>query len=395
MTKLIKEKVNQSIKILQDLDIDVWLTFVRETSACGDPVLPLIYGHDLTWQSAIIFTKSNDRIIILGRFETDTANSLGIFNRIIPYDQSIRGFLVNTLEELNPNQIAINFSKDDVLSDGLKYGLYQVLLDYFDTSPLRNKLISAERIINSLRSQKTPLELELTKKAVETTQQFYDLTFEFMKPGMTEKQIAEFMHQLLKDNNLETAWDYKTCPAVNAGPESPIGHVGPGTITVQPGQIVHFDFGIKQDGYCSDIQRVVYVLSEDEKSVPEAVQLGFNTVTSAIQTAVNGMKPGVLGKEVDSIARNVITQAGYPEYMYATGHQIGKLAHDGAGILGPEWERYGNTPNFPLESGQVYAVEPGLFVNGYGYIGIEENVVVTDNGTEFISNPQTDLIIKK
>jgi Xaa-Pro aminopeptidase len=216
-----------------------------------------------------------------------------------------------------------------------------------------------------------------------------------MKPGMTEREIAGFMHQQLKEKNLEPAWEYETCPAVNTGPESPIGHVSPSDISIKPGQIVHFDFGIKENGYCSDIQRVVYVLADDEKSVPEPVQFGFSTVTAAIQTAIAGMKPGVLGKEVDSIARNVITKAGFPEYLYATGHQIGQLAHDGAGILGPEWERYGDTPNLPLESGQVYAIEPGLFIDGYGYIGIEENVVVTDNGAEFISQPQTVLIISK
>ncbi len=104
MSNLIKEKVNQTIRILQELDIDVWLTFVRETSACGDPILPLIYGHDLTWQSAIIFTKTNDRTIILGRLEADTAKSLGIFSKVIPYDRSIRELLTTTLEELNPNK---------------------------------------------------------------------------------------------------------------------------------------------------------------------------------------------------------------------------------------------------------------------------------------------------
>ncbi len=270
-----------------------------------------------------------------------------------------------------------------------------MLLDYLNASPLRNKLISAERIINSLRSRKTRLEIELIQNAVDTTQWIYEQTFKFMKPGMTEKQIAGYMHQQLKENNLETAWENETCPAVNAGPESPIGHVGPSNIVVQPGHIVHFDFGIKQNGYCSDIQRVVYVMPDGEKTIPEPVMHGFKTVTDAIQKTVAEMKPGILGKEVDAIAREVITESGYPEYMYATGHHIGQLVHDGAGILGPEWERYGDTPNLQLESGQVYAVEPGLMVDGYGYIGIEEDVLVTDNGAEFISTPQKELIIIK
>ena len=123
------------------------------------------------------------------------------------------------------------------------------------------------------------------------------------------------------------------------------------------------------------------------------MQRGFDTIVQAVQDAVAAMKPGALGKEIDAIARQVVTQAGYPEYKYATGHHLGRLAHDGAGVLGPSWERYGDTPNYPLEAGHIYTVEPGLEVPGFGYIGLEEDVLVTESGAQYLGLPQTELIL--
>jgi Xaa-Pro aminopeptidase len=211
---------------------------------------------------------------------------------------------------------------------------------------------------------------------------------------MAETQISDFMHAQLDEFDVQAAWEFEGCPIVNAGPESPLGHVRPGDLKIERGQILHIDFGIKQDEYCSDIQRVAYFLAHGESHPPEPVQRGFETIVRAIQAAIAVMKPGIPGREVDAIARGVVTSAGYEEYKYATGHQLGRLAHDGAGILGPVWERYGNTPNYPLEAGHVYTVEPGLIVPGYGYIGLEEDVLVTETGAEFLGEPQVELILK-
>lgn len=393
MLSLVQEKVQQAIAILQELDLDMWLTFVRETSAGGDPVLPLIYGLDLTWQSALVLTKSGNRIAIVGRLEAEAARRTGAYDTVIYYDQSFQPELLSLLDKLQPGRIAINYSINDVHADGLTHGMYQLLCKYLDGTPYLSRLVSAEKLLSALRGRKTKQEIDRVQASICTTFDIYQRTYEYLKVGMTEKEVSDFMHAQLDEFGVQPAWELINCPTVNAGPDSPIGHVGPTEIKIQPGHLIHFDFGVLQDDYCSDIQRVVYFLRPGEQTPPPEVQRGFETVRSAIQNALAAMQPGIPGKTVDQAARQTILSAGYPEYPYATGHQVGRVVHDGAGILGPEWERYGDTPNYLLEAGQVYTLEPGLAIPGYGYLGLEEDVLVTSTGARYLGDPQSELIV--
>jgi Xaa-Pro aminopeptidase len=393
MSLIIKEKSTQAVDILNEKDVDVWLTFVRETSAGEDAVLPLIYSHDLTWQSALIFAQSGEKIAIVGTFETETARRLGAYTEIIAYQHSLRESLLEVLTRLSPKSIAINYSINDPHADGLSHGMYQLLLNYLSGTEFVERLVSAESVIGSLRGRKTNEEVKRIRSAINTTETIYRSTFNYLQRGLSELQIAEYMHGLLDQYGVDPAWEKAHCPIVNTGPDSAAGHVGPTGLTVEPGHLVHFDFGVRQEKYCSDIQRMVYVLAPSEDRPPQPVIKGFTTVVEAIFQAVEAMKPGVLGHEIDTIAREHVLNAGFPEYKHATGHQMGQLAHDGAGIIGPVWERYGDTPNYPLESGQVYTVEPSLFVPRYGIIGLEEDVLVTDGGAEFLSTPQEALFL--
>ena len=390
---LIQEKVQQAIDILQEKEIDAWLTFVRETSAVNDPILPFLYGASLTWTSALLLARSGRRIAIVGRFEAETAKRTGAYDEVIAYDQSIREDLLRTLDLLAPRQIAINTSTSDPSADGLTHGLYQVLAGYLEGTPHAGKLVSAEPVISALRGRKTSTEVERVRKAIETTEEIYRLTFQFIRPGQSEQEISAFMHRQMDEMGVTEAWDYEGCPMVNSGPDSPIGHAAPSEILLQRGHLVHFDFGIRQEGYCSDIQRMVYLLRPGEKKPPAEVRKGFETVTRAIQETVSALRLGMKGVEADAVARDIVTAAGYPEYQYATGHQLGRNAHDGGALLGPRWERYGNSPEMLVEAGQIYTVEPGLAVPGYGYIGLEENVLITDAGAVPISQFQKELIV--
>lgn len=394
MSNLIKEKVDQAVGVLKEQGIDLWLTFVRETTAGGDPMLPLLFGSDLTWQSAMLISRSGERIAIVGHFEADTARNTGAYSEVLDYHQSIREVLGQTVARLAPRQIAVNTSRNDTFADGLTHGMYEILRDYLG-SPFADRLVSAEGIVAAVRGRKTQEELRRIKKAIRAAEDIYTQTFDFVRIGKTEREIAAFMHAQLEQRGLQPAWEPLHCPAVNAGPESQVGHAAPTDLKVQAGHIVHFDFGAIEEDYCSDIQRVMYILKPGESSAPEPVQRGFDTIQASIKAAMETMTPGAPGVDVDAAARKVVTAAGYPEYMYGTGHHLGRSVHDGAGLLGPMWERYGDTPKLPLEVGQVYTVEPGLDVEGYGYINVEEDVLVTEKGTVFLSTPQTELILSQ
>lgn len=393
---LIQEKVNQAIEILKEQETDVWLTFVRETSGVRDPALDFLIGpNELTWPSALMLTRKGEKIAIIGNLEKDALQRLNIFDGILGYDTAVSDILRDTIARLNPDRIAVNTSRNNVHADGLTHAMYEILCDYLKGTPYADKLVSAEPVINALRGRKTPAELARIRKAVEITDEIYKKTFDFIKIGMTEIEIGESMHRLAHEYGVTYAWSAESCPAVNSGPNSPVGHSGPTKIKVERGHIIHFDFGVKYEDYCSDIQRMAYVLQEGETEPPPEVQRGFITIRTAIEKSREAMKAGVTGNSIDLIAREIITDAGYPEYPHALGHQLGRVAHDGGALLGPLWEKYGDDPNLKLEVGQVFTIEPGLAVGGYGYISLEEDVIITENGAEYLGEPQREVVLIK
>jgi Xaa-Pro aminopeptidase len=393
---LIQEKANQAIQVLQEQQTDMWLTFVRETSGVRDPALDLLIGpSDLTWQSALILTRKGEKIAIIGNLEKDALARLDVFDEILGYDKSIRELLRETITRLHPDRIAVNTSRNNVHADGLTHAMYEILRDHLAGTPYQDRLVSAEPVISALRGRKTPAEQARIHKAVEITDEIFRQTFDFIKVGMSEIEIGEHMQKLAQEHGVGLAWPAENCPAVNSGPNSPVGHNGPTDIKVERGHLLHFDFGVRYEEYCSDIQRVAYVLRERETEAPVEVQRGFLTIRTAIEKSREAMKSGVTGNSIDVIARDIVTDAGYPDYPYALGHQLGRVAHDGGALLGPLWEKYGDSPNQKLEPGQVFTIEPGLTVTGYGYLGLEEDVLMTEDGAEYFTKPQTEIVLLK
>jgi Xaa-Pro aminopeptidase len=393
--KILKEKIQQAIEILKEKDIDMWLTFVRESAITADPVMDMIVGDACTWQTAYIICKDGDTAVIVGSLEEDKYEKSGLYKNVISYLKSVKEPLVDYLKQKNPQKIAINYSKNSVLADGLTFGMHQILQDHLQDTDYGQRLLSSEDIISALRGRKSPSEIAIMKEAIRETLKIFDSVTKYLKAGVSEKQVAEYVKKLAKKNGFELAWDEDHCPAVFTGPDTQGAHSGPTNRKVKPGHIVSMDFGIKYKGYCSDLQRTWYVLKKGEKKAPEEVEKGFNVIRDSIQMVADALKPGVKGVEMDDIARNYILFHGYEEYPHGLGHQVGRQVHDGGAGLFPRWERYGNTPYLQLEESQVFTIEPRLLVKGYGTATVEEEVVITKDGCKFLSKPQKSIILIK
>ena len=383
-----REKLDQLPALLRETGIDCWLVWVRETIQTPDPVLPLVLGADLVWPSALLFTADGERIAIVGTYDAAVVPQ-DVYSKIVPYKEGIADLLRAELDRIAPKTIGINESASDVAADGLTAGMKARLLEMLASTPHAGRLVSAERLVGRLRGRKSPSEQAAIREAVRITEQIFDELDITLAVGQTETEIQQSIHRRMAELGVGFAWQAASNPAVDAGPNKPFGHGGPSENRTKPGHLLHFDFGVQAGGYSSDIQRMYFFGSPSE--VPDEVQRGFETVRDAIQLAAEFLRPGVRGQDVDAIARQHVIDRGYPPFGHALGHQIGRYAHDGGTLLGPAWERYGESPNGLVETGNVFTLELHVPTETHGEVSLEEDVLVTERGCEFLSHPQRAL----
>ena len=396
MSALTREKLAQAVGLVRDSGVHVWLTFVRETGEGSDPALPFICETGLVWISALMVGQDGRKIAVVGNYDADSFEHSGDWDEVVPYVQGIRAPLMEVLENWIPNgevpRIAVNFSEDDDKADGLTHGMFRLLCSHLKGTRFENALESASEIVSRLRGIKTPEEIRRIRAAVAVTDNIYASVPGRLKLGLDERSLFDQIQAEIDVNRWGYGWSRAGNPIVNFGPNSMIGHGIPSSsILLEPGQLVHLDLGVIVDDYSSDIQRCWYVARPGESSLPSDLTAGLAAVSGAIQAGADALKPGVAGHEVDAAARAFLVASGYPEYLHALGHQVGRVAHDGGSLLGPRWERYGRLPEIPVEEGQVYTIELGVTIPGRGYLGLEEMVRVLADGVEWITEPQISI----
>jgi len=399
-----KSKLDKfALQAMKDEGIDMWIVLTREYVV--DPLAKDLSADRAVAKTALVFINEGNalkKVAICASYDVDPLQKSGIYDTIISYKkEGLAPHLKKLVEERDPKKIALNISEDSPIADGLSASMFKYLKDVLGDKYAK-RFVSSENIVISYRSRLLPEEIEIMREAVKITEEIISeaLSPEFVKPGKTtEKDIANRIKKLMQDYRVAPSWEEESCPSVNAGITR--GHSEPSDYVIQRGDIITVDFGINLNGYCTDIQRTAYVLREGETQPPDYVLKMWETNVKAIEEGFKKMKPGAIGLEVDSSARAVIVSAGYEEYPHAAGHVIGYSTHEIGPILGPNWkDRYGKKVFYKLLPGQVFALEPSVYLyskerNGYLRIGLEENVLITESGAEFLSTPQKELILIK
>lgn len=272
---------------------------------------------------------------------------------------------------------------DILVSEGIKtLGFESEDMLYSDYLQLKEKLNMRDFVpikdeITRLRRIKSPKELDYIRKAEAIGDDVFTEILSYIKPGMTELQIAARIEYLLKTNGAQKT----SFPAIVAsGINSSMPHAVPSDKKVEVGDFLTMDFGCEYKGYCSDMTRTIVIgkASDKQKKI-------YQTVLDAQLAALDFIKAGVTGKAVDKVARDIIYGAGYEGcFGHGLGHSVGLYIHEGP--------RLSQSDESILEVGMTETVEPGIYIKSFGGVRIEDLVIVTETGCENLTHSDKHLI---
>jgi len=387
MNNLLAAKSDQAVRILKKLGIDMWMIVARESEDFRDPAIPMVVGGDVVWISFFLFTASGKKVALVGNFDAPSFEKLGHFTEIRGYTQGVRQDLIKALNKFRPKKIAINYSLDNHIADGLPHGLFLNLKNMLKGTKYQNSLMSSETLLAELRAVKLPEEIERVREACRITEQLFGSLRRKVRAGMSGTEIFDFLKKRVKAKGLELSFP----PTITIGDKTPKGHDIITDDRLDKGEIFHIDFGVVYKGYCSDMQRLIYLLKDNEDKPPRKVLKAFDVISGIIQSCSKIAKPGVPGYKIDARAREILKREGLEEYQHALGHQLGRFVHDGGTVIAPCWERYGKSPLGKLMEGNIFTLELETVLDGVGMISLEEDVVITPDGGRFLSKPQRSL----
>lgn len=256
----------------------------------------------------------------------------------------------------------------------LSYDFYAKLMKYFG----RVNLVDVGKEIDGFRRIKDESEIALLRKAEGIGDEAFAHICSFIKPGMRECDIAlelEFKMRRLGASGLS----FETIVA--SGARSSLPHGVASEKRVESGDLIVLDYGCVYGGYCSDMTRTI-ALGDPGEDMRRLYELVRKTQAACLQ----GIRGGVIGKDIHQIAVDSFTEAGYGEYFgHGLGHSVGLEIH--------EEPRFSVAEKGPIEAGVCITVEPGLYLPGRGGVRIEDMIIVTNDGYDNLTASPKELII--
>ncbi len=239
------------------------------------------------------------------------------------------------------------------------------------------ELIPTEDLISKLRIIKEEKEIERIKTAVKIAEKAFDHILDFIKPGKTEREISLELEYFMKKNGGEgNAFSF----IVASGKRSSMPHGVASDKKVEYGDFITMDYGTVFKGYNSDMTRTI-VLGKADRKQKEI----YNTVLKAQKEVIKKIKPGMTGKQTDTIARDIICEAGYSEnFGHGLGHGLGIEVHEGPRVSYRSEE--------VLKEGMIVTDEPGIYIPDWGGVRIEDDLLITADGCEVLNKVSKELI---
>ena len=265
--------------------------------------------------------------------------------------------------------------KNDIKRLGIEEDFMTVgMYEEFKSKIKGIELVPAKKIFSKMRIIKDKDEIETMSKAAKIADDAFRDILKFIKPGIREMEIALELEYNMKKNGASSV-SFESIVA--SGLRSSMPHGTASEKKIENREFLTLDFGCVYNGYCSDMTRTVFIGKAEEKH-----KKIFNIVLKAQMEAFNSIRPGMTGKAVDKIARDIITKEGFGEYFgHGLGHGVGLAIH--------EEPRLSVLSEDILEPGMVVTDEPGIYIPGFGGVRIEDMLLVTETGAmSFTKSPK-------
>ncbi|MCX7822560.1 MAG: Xaa-Pro peptidase family protein [Syntrophobacterales bacterium] len=258
---------------------------------------------------------------------------------------------------------------------------YLAIEEALGKEKLPTSLVPTKGFLEKIRAIKDVTELSLIRESLRLSEKVMEEVYDFVKPGVTEREVAWFIEKRIKELGAQSV---AFPPIVAGGSRSALPHAHPTDRELKEGEPIIIDMGARLNHYCSDITRTIFL-----RHIPERWERIYDIVARAQMLAINAIKVGITGEELDRTARDLIEQEGYGEcFGHGLGHGVGLAIHEFPGIR--------KTSNITIGPGMVFTVEPGIYIPGEGGIRLENMVLMTEEGMEILNRlpPYPPIVIK-